>query len=147
MKNFGLMVKMMVMVLAMGALFCSCNAAGGSDYYEAPASKITNADANGSDGPSRPVSFSIVIPEINVSVSGADVAKQSATETATITASATEGAQFMWYVNGMLQEGENGSTFELSLAHPGIYDVTCIAYSADGTLAKSASKVVTVNPR
>ena len=37
MKKVRLTAIMMVMALAMGALFCSCNAAGGSDYYETPA--------------------------------------------------------------------------------------------------------------
>ncbi|MBR4683681.1 MAG: hypothetical protein IKO95_03550, partial [Spirochaetia bacterium] len=89
----------------------------------------------------------IIIPEINVSVSGADEALQSETGTTTITASASEGAQFIWYVNGMFQEGETESTYELSCAYPGVYDVTCIAYSADGALVKSASMAVTVYPR
>lgn len=99
MKNFGMMVKMMVMALAMGALFCSCNSAGGYDAYEAQESR------------------------------------------------ASEGAQFIWYVNGMFQEGETESVYELSCAYPGVYDVTCIAYSADGALVKSASMAVTVYPR
>jgi hypothetical protein len=47
----------------------------------------------------------------------------------------------------MFQEGETESTYELSCAYPGVYDVTCIAYSADGALVKSASMAVTVYPR
>ena len=149
MRNFGLMVKMMVMALAMGALFCSCNSAGGYDAYEAQESKASNIEVSGSGAvASRQAGpFTIIIPEINVSVSGADVVKQSATGTTTITAEATEGAQFIWYVNGMFQEGETESTYELSCAYPGVYDVTCIAYSADGALVKSASMAVTVYPR
>ena len=149
MKNFRLVVKMMVMALAMGALFCSCNAAGGSDCYDAQASRVSTTDINGNglEGRNLPAPFTIIIPEINVSVSGADKVVQSASETTTITAEATEGAKFMWYVNGMLQDGENGTTYELSRVYPGVYDVTCIAFSADGTLVKSASKVVTVSPR
>ena len=149
MKNFGMMVKMMVMALAMGALFCSCNSAGTYDGYEAQESKSSNIEISGSGtvasrqaGP-----FTIIIPEINVSVSGADEARQSETGTTAITAEATEGAQFIWYVNGMFQEGETESTYELSCAYPGVYDVTCIAYSADGALVKSASMAVTVYPR
>ena len=87
---------------------------------------------------------SIIIPEINVSVSGADRAQQSETGTTAITAEATEGARLMWYVNGMFQEGQTGSVFELSCAYPGAYDVTCVAVSEDGTLAKSASMCVVV---
>ena len=149
MKNFGMMVKMMVMALAMGALFCSCNSAGGYDAYEAQESKASNIELGGSGtvasrqaGP-----FTIIIPEISVSVSGADEAVQSETGTTAITAEASEGAQFIWYVNGMFQEGETESTYELSCAYPGVYDVTCIAYSADGALVKSASMAVTVYPR
>jgi len=149
MKNFGMMVKMMVMALAMGALFCSCNSAGGYDAYEAQESKASNIEVSGSGtvaarqaGP-----FTIIIPEISVSVSGADEAVQSETGTTAITAEASEGAQFIWYVNGMFQEGETESTYELSCAYPGVYDVTCIAYSADGALVKSASMAVTVYPR
>ena len=147
MRSFKLMVNMMIMSLAMGALFCSCNTAG-SDFYDSQASRASNAETNGngSDITSKPVSFSIIIPEINVSVSGADKVKQSAAETTTITAEATDGAKFMWYVNGMLQCGETGSTYRLSRVYPGVYEVTCIAYSEDGTLAKSASKVVIVTP-
>ncbi len=115
MKNFRLMVKMMVMALAIGALFCSCNAAGGSDCYDAQSSRVSTTGMNGNGtAASRPASFSIIIPEINVSVSGADRVKQSASETTVITAEATEGASFMWYVNGILQDGENGTTYELT---------------------------------
>ena len=35
MKNLKGTAMMMVMALVMGIMFCSCNAAGGSDYYEA----------------------------------------------------------------------------------------------------------------
>ena len=149
MTNFRLMVKMMVMALAMGAIFCSCNAAGGSDCYDAQPSRVSTSDVsgNGLEGPKLPAPFSIIIPEVNVSVSGADSVMQSAAETTTITAEATEGAKLTWYVNGMFQSGETGAAFELSRAYPGVYDVTCIAVSADGTLADSASKVVTVIPR
>ena len=148
MKNFRLMVKMMVMALAMGALFCSCNSAGTYDGYEAQESKSSNIEIseNGTVASRQAGPFTI-IPEINVSVSGADVVKQSATGTTTITAEATEGVQFIWYVNGMFQDGETGATCEQSCAYPGVYDVTCIAYSADGSLMKSASMAVTVNPR
>ena len=148
MRNFRQTVKMMVMALAMGALFCSCNVVGGAGGYEGEASKVSKADinGNGSVAPSKPVSFSIIIPEINVAVEGADKVAQSKTGTTAITATATEGAKIMWYVNGMFQDGETDSVYELSCAYPGVYDVTCIAVSADGTLAKSASKCVTVTP-
>lgn len=148
MTNFKMTVKMMVMALVMGALFCSCNVAGGSGSYDAQASKMSKTDiaGAGNGAPARPVSFSIVIPEVRVTLEGADEAKQGETMTTAITAVATEGARLMWYVNGMLQEGETGSVYELSCAYPGMYDVTCIAVSADGTLAKSASMCVTVTP-
>ncbi len=147
MRNFRMTVKMMVMALVMAAAFCSCNAAGGTDFYEAQSSRVSNAEIIG-DGPvtKNPVGFSIIIPEINVSVEGADQAKMSADGTTAITATATEGATFMWYVNGRCQNGQTGPAYELSCAYPGVYEVTCIAVSADGTLAKSASKRVTVLP-
>ena len=147
MRNFKLTVKMMVMAIVMGALFCSCNMAGGSEFGES-SSKVSEigTNGNGSESHTASVAFSIIIPEINVSISGADKVTQSKAETTTITAEATEGAVFMWYVNGMLQSGETETTYDLSRVHPGVYEVTCIAVSADGTLAKSASKVVTVTP-
>ena len=70
----------------------------------------------------------------------------SETETATITAEASEGAALAWYVNGMFQTAETGSTFQMSCGIPGVYDVTCVAVSADGTMAKSATKSVIVRP-
>jgi hypothetical protein len=147
MKNFRLVVKMMVMALAVAALFCSCNSAGAYEYSDAQESKSSNiVNGNGAAAPNLPSSFAIIIPEINVSVSGAELVKQSSSETTTVTAEATDGAQFIWYVNGMFQEGETGSTYELSRAYPGAYDVTCVAYSGDGALVKSASMLVTVTP-
>ena len=56
MKDFRLLIKMMVMALVMGALFCSCNAAGGSDSYEAVTQKEsqhnTTAANNNNNGAS-----------------------------------------------------------------------------------------------
>ena len=149
MKKLSQVIKMLVMALVVGFVFCSCNVAGGSGSYDAQSSNASKTGITGNDSgaPDRPVSFSIIIPEINVSVSGADRAQQSETGTTAITAEATEGARLMWYVNGMFQDGETESVYELSCAYPGVYDVTCIAYSADGALVKSASKVVTVYPR
>ena len=148
MRNFKLAVKMMIMAIAMGTLFCSCNMAGGSDSYESSSSKSSGNGTYeaGSERAGQAVAFSIIIPEINVSVTGADKVTQNIAGTTAITAEATDGATFMWYVNGMLQSGEKESTYELSCAHPGVYEVTCIAISADGTLAKSASKLVAVTP-
>ena len=146
MKKFSQVIKMLVMALVVGFVFCSCNVAGGSGAYDAQSSNASKTGITGNDSgaPDRPVSFSIIIPEINVSVSGADRAQQSETGTTAITAEATEGARLMWYVNGMFQEGQTGSVFELSCAYPGAYDVTCVAVSEDGTLAKSASMCVVV---
>ena len=81
-----MMVKMMVMALAMGALFCSCNSAGGYDAYEAQESKASNIELGGSStvAPSQRGPFTIIIPEISVSVSGADEAVQSETGTTAI---------------------------------------------------------------
>ena len=147
MRNFKMMVKMMVMAVVFGALFCSCNVAGGSDYSDAASSRASLNGINGGtvNGQGRNVSFSIKLPSVEVSVSGADAAKQSASATTAITAEATEGALLSWYVNGM-ETGETGSVFQLSCSVPGVYDVTCIAVSADRTLCKSASKCVTVYP-
>ena len=142
MRNFRLAIKMMVMALAMGALFCSCNAAGGSDCYDASASKAINTEMN-SNGPVQ-AGFSIVIPEVSVSISGAD--KVVRNEVATITADATEGATITWYVNGELQKGEAGTTYELISAYPGIYEVACIAASADGLMVGYDTMTITVTP-
>jgi len=147
MRNFGMVIKMMVMALAMGALFCSCNAAGGSDYYEAPASMEASQNADAIDGAAVKAGFKIVIPRVSVEISGPESVAMDKAETATFTADATEGAVFAWYVNGILQAGENGSTYGLSCAYPGVYEVACIAMSADGSSADSASMYVTVNPR
>ena len=145
MRNFGMVVKMMIMALAMGALFCSCNAAGGSDYYDDNSSKVSGTNLYG-NGETQAVSISIKIPTVNVSISGEEKAFQHPTETVAITAEATEGAILSWYVNGQLQEGETGTTYQLSLQVPGLYDVTCIAVSADGKIADYDSLLVTVNP-
>ena len=148
MKNFRLAVKMMVMALAMGALFCSCSVAGGFDYYETSESQASSTSINGglSENTSQSGKIGIVISSVSVSVSGPDEVAQSETETATFTAEATEGATLTWYVNGKLQSGETGSTFELSCAEARVYDVTCMALSADGKVIKSDSKMVVVNP-
>lgn len=45
MTNFRQTVKMMVMALVIAAAFCSCNAAGGSDAYEATPAKAEAAKA------------------------------------------------------------------------------------------------------
>ena len=146
MKKLSQVIKMLVVALAMGIVFCSCNVAGGSGAYDAQSSNASKSGITGNDSgaPAKPVSFSIIIPEINVSVSGADRARQSDSGTTAITAEATEGARLMWYVNGMFQEDQTGPVFELSCAYPGAYDVTCVAVSEDGTLAKSASMCVVV---
>ena len=146
MRNFGLAIKMMVMTLAMGALFCSCNAAGGSDYYEASVYKDASLNAGDIDSINIKAGLTIKIPKVSVEVSGAEEVSRSESETTTITAEATEGAVFAWYVNGMFQPGEKGSTFELSCAYPGVYEVACIAMSANGSAADSASMCVVVNP-
>ena len=146
MRNFGRTIKMMVMALAMGALFCSCNAAGGSDYYDASASMEASQNADVVEGAAVKAGFKIVIPRVSVEISGPEAVARNAAEPATFTADATEGAVFAWYVNGMLQSGENGATYELSCAYPGAYEVACIAMSADGSAADSASMRVIVNP-
>ena len=145
MRNFGRTLKMMVMALAMGALFCSCNAAGGSDYCDASASMEASQNADVVEGAAVKAGFKIVIPRVSVEISGPEAVSRNA-EAAIFTADATEGAVFAWYVNGMLQSGENGSTYELSCAYPGAYEVACIAMSADGSAADSASMRVIVNP-
>lgn len=146
MKNFRLAVKMMVMALAMAACFCSCSVAGGFDYYETSESQASSTSINGglSENTSQSGKIGIVISSVSVSVSGPEEVVQN--ETATFTAEATEGATLTWYVNGMLQSGETGSTFELSCAEARVYDVTCMALSADGKVIKSDSKMVVVNP-
>ena len=146
MRNFRLTVKMMVMALVMAAAFCSCSVAGGSDYCDPASSKASGVSESTTNGPSVNVGFSIKLPSVSVSVSGPDVAKMSMTETVAITAEASEGAALAWYVNGMFQTAETGSTFQMSCGIPGVYDVTCVAVSADGTMAKSATKSVIVRP-
>ena len=146
MRNFGRTIKMMIMALAMGALFCSCNAAGGSDYCDSPSSVAASQNADAVESAAVKAGFKIVIPRVSVEISGPEVVSRNAAEAATFTADATEGAVFAWYVNGMLQSGENGSTYELSCAYPGVYEVACIAMSANGAAADSASMYVTVNP-
>ena len=146
MRNFRQVVKMMVMAIAMGALFCSCNMVGGSEYYDAAFPKASGISGSVANGPSQTPAFSIKLPSVKVSLSGDDYVFQSETETAVITAEASEGAVLSWYVNGMEQAGQSGTTFELNCAFPGVYDVTCIAISADGKLCRSASTHINVYP-
>ena len=143
MRNFGMMVKMMVMAVLLCALFCSCNVAGGSDYSSPSAARESSVSTTDVDGPAMAVTFGIKLPSVDVSISGDDMVKQDAT--ATFTADATEGASLAWYLNGM-ETGETGSVYQFSCAYPGMYDVTCIAVSADGKMAKSASRCITVLP-
>ena len=147
MRNFRQMVKMMVMALVMAAAFCSCSVAGGSDYYDTTSSsRASGVSESTTNGPSVNVGFAIKLPSVSVSISGDEEVRMSETETAVITAEASEGASLAWYVNGMFQTAETGTTFQMSCAYPGVYDVTCVAVNADGTMAKSASMAVTVRP-
>ena len=146
MRNFGKTIKMIILALAMGAIFCSCNAAGGSDYCDDSTSKEAFHNSDVAEGAAVKAGFSIVIPRVSVEISGPETVARNAAEPATFTADATEGSVFAWYVNGMLQSGENSSTYEFSCAYPGVYEVACIAMSANGAAADSASMCVTVNP-
>ena len=112
MRNFKMTVKMMVMALVMGALFCSCNVAGGSGSYDAQASKVSKTDiaGAGNGAPARPVSFSIVIPEVRVTLEGADEAKQGETMTAVIVSPclASSAPSRVTLTSGMTMEKETG---------------------------------------
>ena len=141
MRNFGLMVKMMVMALVFGALFCSCNVAGGSDSYDSAASRASSLSASNAEG--QPVSVTLKLPSVKVSITGPEMVEIN--ETAIFTAKASEGAILSWYVNGT-ETGETGTTCELNLSQPGLYDITCVAISADYTMCKSASTYIVVNP-
>ena len=143
MKNFGLMVKMMVMAIAMGALFCSCNVAGGSDYYGSAAVRESTISATDVEGPGQSVTFSLKFATVDVSIIGEEIVKVD--ETAIFTAEATEGAVLSWYLNGR-ETAETGAVYEFSCSYPGLYDLTCIAISADGKMCSSASKYITVLP-
>ena len=145
MRNFRLMVKMMVMALVFGAIFCSCNVAGGSDSYDSTASRASSLPASNAEGQGQPVAVTVRLPSVKVSITGPEMVEMHKTETATFTAKASEGAILSWYINGV-ETGETGTTYKLSLAQPGVYDITCVAISADYTMCKSASTYVVVNP-
>ena len=63
MRNFRQVVKMMVMAIAMGALFCSCNMVGGSEYYDAASPKASGISGSVANGPSQTPAFSIKLPK------------------------------------------------------------------------------------
>lgn len=86
------------------------------------------------------------LPSISLSLSGVNSIAKHATETTTITATASAGATFTWYVNGVLQNGQTNSTFNFSRAVVGRFVITCVATSSDGKLIKHASHIIRILP-
>ena len=86
------------------------------------------------------------MPTITLSVTGVASIAKHATETTTITATATAGATLKWYVNGVLQVGETSATFNFSRAAVGRFVITCVATSSDGRISKHASHIIRILP-
>ena len=131
MRNFGMMVKMMVAAVMMSAFFCSCNVAGGAAYDSYSEAKSTSysaensgRSANGQGG------FKIVIPhfEISAHVEG-DRSEARCGEALQMSCAAEEGSKEIgfceWYVNGI--RVATGTSFAFSQDRPGLYNVSCIA--------------------
>ena len=132
MRNFGIMVKMMVVAVMMSAFFCSCSVAGGASYDSYSEAKATSVETDYSNAglAGQGSGLKIHVKNIAIEVQTEDNRTEvSCGETLQINCFEAEGSDTIglceWYVSGV--KVATGTRFEFAQDRAGVYNVSCIA--------------------
>jgi hypothetical protein len=130
MKNFGIMVKMMVVAVMMSAFFCSCSVASGASYDSYSEAKATSVETDYSGLAGQGSGLNIHVANIAIEVQTEDNRTEvSCGETLQINCFEAEGSDTIglceWYVTGV--KVAEGTSFEFAQDRAGVYNVSCIA--------------------